>query len=129
MGNGTDALPADLAAVPGASPGEEAAAGESNAWSEQTSSQPWADSEDIRTDNAVPSSWDNAASDLVEASTESYPESDRRTWRTAEQWFLAAEEAAREEEQAAPAWHDSERSAARLRPEIEHPPLPRDRLR
>ena len=104
-------------------------AGEQDAWTEQTSSRPWAEQENFDSADASDTSWDNTA-DTPVVSTTSYPESDRSTWRTAEQWFLAAEAAAREEEQAAnPAWDDSERSAARLRPEIEQPPLPRDRLR
>ena len=57
-----------------------------------------------------------------------YPQSDPGTWRTADQWRQASDEAAWEEE-AAPPWHEAGRSAARLRHEIEQPPLNRDRLR
>jgi hypothetical protein len=59
-----------------------------------------------------------------------YPQSDPNTWRTPEQWFTVPPEVGYSDQQHdTQQWNDNSRSAARLRPEIEHPPLRRDGLR
>ena len=93
----------------------------SSNWDSDSAANSWVSDRDNTVDD-----WRN---DTQLDSPVSYPESDPRTWRTAEQWYFAAEQAALEEEQAAPPMDDGQRSAARLRSEIEQPPLPRDSLR
>ena len=101
-----------------------------SSWREDQTTSSWADDEQL-TSSGADNSWqiDSDQSQSGYPSTSNYPESDRTNWRTAQQWFLAAEQAAQQEEQTAPAWHDEERSASRLRPNIQQPPLPRDSLR
>lgn len=128
-GNDSTSPTPSFATVPRTTPPADVSAAEASDWSDVDSSRPWADDDNFSADDVGVTSWDNATADFGDSNTASYPQSDRSNWRTAEQWFLAAEAAAREEQQVNPTWQDSERSAARLRPEIEQPPLPRDNLR
>ena len=84
----------------------------------------WEATEQPMTDEGRYRETDRSFTDPGSETVAGYP----HTWRTADQWHQASDEAAWEEE-AAPPWHEAGRSAARLRSQIEQPPLNRDRLR